>query len=162
MLRSLPVKEPERLVHITRVKPDGKPLSVSYPLFEYFRDNLRSISGAAAQMESNPAIVMGGAEEIVSAELVSGADYSVLGMEPAAGRLLEPSDDVIAPASPAAVISYGYWQRRFGLNPATIGNTFTLQLQHRVFTIVGVTPPRYHGARLGRDPDITLPVSMLL
>ena len=50
-------------------------------------------------------------------------------MEPAAGRLLEPADDAISPASPAAVISYRYWQRRFGLNPAAIGKTFTLQEQ---------------------------------
>src|SRR5260370_32022409 len=144
MLRSLPVKDPERLVQITRVMPDGKPLSVSYPLFQYLRDNMKSISGAAVQMESNPAIVMDGAEELVSAELVSGAHYSLLGIEPAAGgRLLEPADDVIAPGSPAAVISYRYWQRRFGLNPAAIGKTFTVQIQNRVFTIIGVTPPRY-------------------
>ena len=162
ILRSLPAKEPERLVQITRVTAEGKPLSVSYPLFLYFRDNLKTISGAAAQMESNPAIVMDGAEEMVSAELVSGAHYSMLGIEPAAGRLLEPADDVIAPGSPAAVISYRYWQRRLGLNPAAIGKTFTLVIQNRVFTIIGVTPPRYQGARLGRDPDITLPVSMML
>src|SRR5260370_24775533 len=111
MLRSLPVKEPARLVHITRVSPDGKPLSVSYVLFEYFRDKLKSISGAAAEMESNPAIVIDGAEELVDAELVSGDHYSVLQMEPAAGRLLQPTDDVIEPTAPAAVISYRYWQR---------------------------------------------------
>src|SRR5260370_39013910 len=93
MLRSLPVKEPARLVHITRVSPDGKPLSVSYVLFEYFRDKLKSISGAAAEMESNPAIVIDGAEELVDAELVSGDHYSVLQMEPAAGRLPRPPDD---------------------------------------------------------------------
>src|SRR5206468_1032481 len=98
---------------------------------------LKSISGAAAQMESNPAIMMDGAEEILSAELVSGAHYSVLGIKPAAGRLLEPADDVISPESPAAVISYRYWQRRFGLSPAAIGKTFIVQIQNRVFTIVG-------------------------
>lgn len=161
MLRSLPVKEPERLVQITRVTADGMPLSVSYPLFLFFRDNLKAISGASAQMESNPAIVIDGAEELVNAELVSGAHYSTLGIEPAAGRLLEPADDVIAPDSPAAVISYRYWQRRFGLSPAVIGKTFTLQIHNRVITIIGVTPPRYEGARLGRDPDITLPVAMM-
>src|SRR5205807_9452647 len=116
MLRSLPVGDPERLVHITRLRPDGKPANVSYPLFEYFRDNLKSISSATVEMESNPVIVMDNEEEVVNAELVSGAHYRVLGMEPAAGRLLDPADDAIAPASPAAVISYRYWQRRFGLS----------------------------------------------
>jgi hypothetical protein len=83
MLRSLPVKEPARLVQITRLTPTGKPGVVSYPLFQYFRDNLKSISVAAAQMSSNPAILMDGAEEVVNIEMVSGAHYSLLGMEPA-------------------------------------------------------------------------------
>src|SRR6266404_5197577 len=47
MLRSLPVQEPERLVQITRLTPEGKPGVISYPLFQYFRDNLKSISASA-------------------------------------------------------------------------------------------------------------------
>ena len=160
MLQSLPVKDPGRLVQITRLTPEGKPGVISYPLFQYFRDNLKSISGAAVEQSAGPAIVMDGGEEIVTGEFVSGAHFSVLGIEAAAGRLLEPADDVIASDSPAAVISYRYWQRRFGLNPAAIGKTFALRNQ--VFTIVGVTPPRYQGTRLGRDPDITLPLVMML
>jgi predicted permease len=133
---------------------------VSYPLFEHFRDNLKSISDTAVEMSAHPAITMDGAEEFVTAEMVSGTHYSLLGMEPSAGRLLQPEDDGIAPASPAAVISYRYWQRRFGLNSTAIGKTFTLQ--DKVFTIVGVTPPRFEGTRPGRDPDITLPLLMML
>jgi predicted permease len=160
MLRSLPVQAPERLVQITRLQANGKPGVVSYPLFEYFRDNLKSISGSAAEMSADRAITMDGAEELVTAEMVSGVHYSLLGMEPSAGRLLQPADDEIAPASPAAVISYRYWQRRFGLNSTAIGKTFTLG--DKVFTIVGVTPPRFNGTRPGRDPDITLPLLMML
>jgi putative ABC transport system permease protein len=160
LLRSLPVQKPERLVQITRLTPDGKPGVVSYPLFQYFRDNLKSISVAAAEWSGSPTILMDGAEEDVNTEMVSSAHYSLLGIEPAAGRLLEAADDVIAPASPAAVISYQYWQRRFGLSAAAMGKTFTLK--DKVFTIVGVTPPRYQGTRPGRDPDITVPLDMML
>lgn len=160
MLRPMPVREPERLVQITRLMPDGKPGVVSYPLFQYFRDNLKSIAGAEAQVYSRPTITMDGAEDVIGAELVSGDHYSLLGIEPAAGRLLEATDDMSAPASPAAVIGYRYWQRRFGLSPTTIGKTFTLR--NKVFTIVGVTPPRYQGTRPERDPDITLPLSVML
>jgi len=162
MLRSLPVHDPGRLVQIARLASDGTPVSISYPLFETFRDNLKSISGAAAQMESNPAILIDGAEEVVTAELVSGNHFGLLGVEPAAGWLLEPADDVVAAESPAAVISYRFWRERFGLNPAVIGKTFTLQIQNRVFRIAGVTPAGYHGTRLGRDPDITLPFTMIM
>ncbi len=160
MLRSLPVQAPERLVQITRLRPDGKPGVVSYPLFGYFRNNLKSISDSAVELSADRAITMDGAEELVPAEMVSGTHYSLLGMEPSAGRLLQPADDELAPASAAAVISYRYWQRRFGLDSNVIGKTFTLQ--DKVFTIVGVTPPRFEGTRPGRDPDITLPLSMML
>jgi predicted permease len=168
MLRPLPVKDPGRLVQTTRLRPNGKPADVSYPLFQYFRDNMKSISGAAAEMESNPTIEIDGSEELVKAELVSGDHYSVLGITPCAGRLLERADDIISPAAPAAVISYQYWRRRFALNPAAIGKRITLQVQRGAggesesFTIVGVTPPNYEGTRLGTDPDITLPLVMML
>src|SRR6185503_8219943 len=69
-------------------------------------------------------------------------------------------DDAVSPVSPAAVISYQYWQRRFGGDPAAIGKTFAIR--NNVFTIAGVTPPWYQGARTGRDPEITLPLSMML
>jgi predicted permease len=162
MLRPLPVKEPDRLVQTTRLSPEGKPYDVSYALFQHFRRNLKSISASAAQMGRSPAIVMDGAEELVSAEMVSGDHYAVLGIEPAAGRLLEAADDARSPESPAAVIGYQYWQRRFGRNPAVIGKIFTLENPKKVFTIVGVTPRDYEGTRVGSNPDITLPLSMML
>jgi putative ABC transport system permease protein len=162
MLRSLPANDPQRLVQITRIDSTGKPLHVSWQLFRHFRDNMKSISAAAAERTEHPTIVIDGADEVVNAELVSGDHYDVLGVKPVSGRLLESADDEIAPASPAAVISYGYWQRRFGLNPAVIGKTFIAQGHTNVFTIIGVTPPWYHGAVLGNDPDVTVPVAMML
>src|SRR5262249_50591071 len=101
-----------------------------------------------------------GEEEFVTADLVSGDYTIVLGIEPAAGRLLEPSDDVLSPLSPAAVISDRYWQRRFGRSPSAIGTSFTLG--NRTFTIVGVTPPSYQSARPGRVPDLLLPLRMMM
>ncbi len=157
MLRTLPVREPNQLVQITRLL-DGRPGVVSYPLFEYFRDNVKSISSAFAQQTANQAIVIDGEEEFVTTDLVSGGHYGVLGIEPAAGRLLGPADDVLSPASPAAVISDRYWQRRFARSQSAIGATFTLG--DRLFTIVGVTPAWYDSAMAGHVPDLTLPLLM--
>ncbi len=157
MLRTLPVREPDQLVQITRLL-DGRPGVVSYPLFEYFRDNVKAISGAFAQQTATQAIVIDGEEEFVTTDLVSGGHYSVLGIEAAAGRLLGPADDVLSPASPAAVISDRYWQRRFARSPSAIGATFTLG--DRLFTIVGVTPSGYGSAIAGHVPDLTLPLLM--
>jgi len=161
MLRSLPVREPQRLVQITRVDAHGKPLNVSWQLYQYFRDHLKLISAATAEQDARPVIVVGGADEVVSAAFVSGYHYRVLGVEPVAGRLLEPGDNTLASSS-AAVISYGYWLHRFGLNPGALGKTFTIEGHSNLFTIVGVTPPQYHGTVLGNDPDITVPAAMML
>jgi predicted permease len=162
VLRTLPVDAPDRLVQITRLLQDqnGRPGLVSYPLFEYFRDNVKSISGAFAQSSSTQVVIIDGEDEQVTADLVSGSYYTVLGVTPAAGRLLGPADDVLAPTSPAAVISDRYWQRRFGRSPSAIGKTFTLR--DRTFTIVGVSPPSFEGATPGRIPDVMLPLLMTM
>ncbi len=160
MLQSLPVRAPDRLVQINRWSPEGRPYALSYRLFEYFRDNVTSFSGAFAQSGGDQAISIDGEEEFVTAELVSGAYYSVLGIEPAAGRLLGPADDVLSPSSPAAVISDRFWRRRFDRSPSAIGKAITIR--ERIFTIVGVTPPSFQSARAGHIPDIALPLGPMM
>src|SRR5262249_12367761 len=88
MLRTLPVKAPERLAQIARVAPDGGTAAVSYPVFTRLQQTLQSFENAAAELASNPAITIDGVEELVDGEMVSGAYYRVLGVKPAAGRLL--------------------------------------------------------------------------
>jgi len=129
-------------------------------LFEQFRDSVTSISSVFAQGTFDQAITLDGEDEFVTADLVSGVYYVVLGIEPAAGRLLGPGDDVLSPSSPAAVISDRYWQRRFGRSPSAIGKVFNVR--DRAFTIVGVTPPSFEGARPGRVPDLMLPLLMMM
>jgi predicted permease len=164
MLRTLPVKAPDRLVQITRLisggPEQGRPGNVSYPLFEHFRDNVKSISGAFAQGTSDLTIAIEGEDEFVTADLVSGGYFLVLGLEPAAGRLLGPSDDVRSSPAPAAVVTDRYWQRRFGRSRSAIGKTFTAR--DRTFTIVGVTPRPYEGATQGRSPDLLLPLLTMM
>jgi predicted permease len=159
MLRTLPVKDPNRLVQITRAL-NGRPGQVSYPVFEGFRDSIPSISGALAQQSTTQIVEIGGAEEQVAIDLVSGSYFTVLGLEPSEGRLLGPGDDTPAPAALAAVITDRYWQRRFGRSPAAIGATFTLR--DRVFAIVGVTPAGYVGARAGSPPDLFVPLTPMM
>ena len=159
MLRRLPVSEPERLVQLARLR-NGKPAALSYPLFEYFRANVHSLSGAFAMQSSEPAVVVDGVEEFVATDFVSGGYYEVLGIQPALGRLLEPSDDTLAYTSPAAVISDRYWQRRFDRSPLAIGKTLTIR--DREFTIIGVTPPTFMSARVGVAPDLTVPLLLTM
>ncbi len=94
--------------------------------------------------------------ETVSAEVVSGNYYSVLGIAAFAGRIFDSEID--RNPTQVAIISHSYWQRRFASDPAVIGRTF--RWNGRVFTIIGVTPPGLHGVVPGTQPEITLPLSM--
>jgi len=72
------------------------------------------------------------------------------------GRTLTPDDDRPA-ASPAAVVSYGYWKQRLNSDPSAVGRN--VLLNGTSFTIVGVTPPEVFGVRVRRSPDYWLPLA---
>lgn len=153
MLRAMPVQEPERLAQFEVIRADSNRGSFSYQLFTYFREHSQSFTDIFADTSVQPEIAFKGAEERVNAELVSGSYHSVLGLEPAAGRLLNPNDDRAPGVSPVAVISYRYWKRRFALDPGVIGRSFTLN--GSVFTIIGVTPKEF--SALSRGAILKLP-----
>ena len=95
----------------------------------------------------------------VTGELVSGNFYQQLGVQPALGRAIQPSDDDAPGSGPVAVISDGLWARLFGRSPSVIGKT--IQLNLIPITIVGVNPPGFTGAAsVQLSPDVFLPFSM--
>ena len=159
MLRSLPVAEPDRLVLLARVR-EGRPMFVPYRLFELFRDHLKSVSDVTALATTDQTAVIDGDDELVGIDKVSGSYFDLLGVPFAVGRPLSRGDDVLAPETPAAVISDRFWRRRFGGSPAAIGKTVTLR--DRVFTIVGVAPPGFQSIRSDRTPDLMIPLRMTL
>jgi hypothetical protein len=115
MLRPLAVAEPQQLVQFARLRGDGRPGAMSYPLFVYFRDNVRSISGALAQWGSEQAVSVDGQDELLMTAAVTGDYFRVLGVGAAAGRLLTAADEVPVPT--AAVISDSWWLRRSAAPP---------------------------------------------
>ena len=90
--------------------------------------------------------------------LVSGNYFSSLALTPAAGRLLQADDAATPGGRPVAVISYGYWQARFGGVPSAIGET--IRINDVPFTVVGVAPRRFQGTTLGLAFDVWLPATM--
>lgn len=159
MLRMMPVREPERLAQFIKHVPTYGRGAISYPRFEQLRSDLRSFEGLFAHHPlGRREIIVGGQPEMASVELVSGAYYEVLGVNALIGRTLTVEMDRDVGANPMAVISYGFWKRRFGLDPEVIGRTF--RLNRTVFTIIGVTPSEFFGTVVGRAPEITIPVTM--
>src|SRR5215471_5814454 len=103
MLQPLAVSEPDRLVILGRLREDGRPLFLPYRLFEILRERMTSVSGVFAAGTSDQTIVVDGEDELVGVDVVSGSYFETLRVQPAAGRILQPSDDVVAPDAPAAM-----------------------------------------------------------
>src|SRR5215467_1135058 len=132
---------------------------LSYAEFEQLRDHAASFSGVMASqsgLDTWQVRFEKGEWEEARGRLVSGGFFQVLGVSPALGRVFTAGDD--RADSPDAVISYSYWQRRFGGRPDVLGMTFTLRKV--VLTIIGVTPPGFIGETSGQQPDFWLRLRM--
>src|SRR5688572_19537417 len=153
ILKTLPVRDPERLVLLD----DG---SWTNPIWEQIRDRqLQFSDGAAAWSDTRFDLAGGGATEFVEGLWTSGGFFEVLGVPAVLGRSLTVMDDRRSggPDGPVAVISYAFWQRRFGGEATVIGRT--LMLNRVAFTIVGVTPPSFLGPSAGRSFDVAVPLA---
>jgi len=152
LLKSLPVRDPQRLVLLD----DG---SWTNPIWEQVRARQLEISdGAAAWSDVRFDLARAGATEFVEGMWTSGSFFDVLGVPAILGRTFTVADDDRGggPDGPVAVISYAFWQRRFGGEASVIGRTLTLD--RTAFTIIGVTPPSFLGPSQGRSFDVAVPL----
>ncbi len=178
LLKTLPVRKTEELAlfkwangergmrfyHSGTILPEpgtglhvGDPFSV--PAFQQLRAHTQTLSELFAfASRGNLNVSVDGQAEMASGQLVSGNFHNGLGVRPALGRMINNDDDQ-ASANPVAVISYRYWRRRFGLDPAVVGKT--ISVNGAPVSIVGVTPPQfYSGMEVGNSPDFALPLSL--
>src|SRR5262249_5836344 len=148
------------LVSVQRKLSGEQPMrGLSYPDYLELRASAASLSGLAAF--ANASLTPENPKEYVQGQLVSGNFFSLLGVRAIVGRTLTDDDDRVAGVGgrdgPVLVLSYGCWRRRFGSDPAVVGRSIVLNF-HR-YTIVGVAPQDFMGARL--DPiDVWLPLAM--
>jgi putative ABC transport system permease protein len=151
------IAEPERLVQIAR-SYDGAPRwdNWSWPATQTIAREARLLTSVAAY--STSALVVGRGDDVEPAlgQYVSGTYFDLLGVRPALGRLLDPSDEVAPGAHPVVVLSHGLWRRRFGGDPGVVGST--LAIGSAPYEIVGVAPQRFTGVdALGTPPDLWVP-----
>src|SRR5882724_6115508 len=159
LLRSLPVKSPERLVTLKTINPRYSEDVLSYPLYKHVRDTGGIFDGVTASTVVRPLVVaVNGQPETVQIQMVSGNFFSLLGASALAGRTLTSDDDLIPGGHPVAVISYSYWKRRFGLDRSAIGQT--IAVKDTSFTIVGVMPPTFFGVNIDTSADTWMPMMM--
>jgi predicted permease len=162
LLKSLPIPEPDRLVRIALDidTPNGmvsdQPLNAF--LLQSIQKHTKTLSGLFGWSPYDFVLQEDTGLHVYSGAVVSGNTFQVLGIAPAAGRLLTPADDQRGggPDGWAAVISHRFWQQHYHSDPSIIGKHVTLT-DHSV-TIVGVAPKGFEGVFVAMHPDFYLPL----
>jgi hypothetical protein len=171
------------MVNLTLLRDSGAAdYTFSYPDYEAYRDSLDSFSGLIAtnheQMRLSTAgglvsqrtsaaesglgrlgLLPSGASnaEFSSVLVVSENYFQVLGVAALRGRTFDAKSIPEPLASPSVLISENYWQKRFGGDPAVLGET--IQLNGAALRITGITPHDFAGTFIG-VPDFWLPLSL--
>ncbi|MEO6223119.1 MAG: ABC transporter permease [Vicinamibacterales bacterium] len=163
-LRTLPVERPAELARVTIDAGEngrtGRFTSryshLTYPLYERIRDDQHSFASLAAWGPVVLDLATAGESRPAQGIWVSGNFFSTLGVTPALGRLIGPDDDRRDCPSPAAVISYPFWQREYAGRSDVVGRT--IRLDGHPFQVAGVTPATFFGVEVGRQFDVALPI----
>jgi predicted permease len=164
LLRSLPVADPARVFYL---KTTGAPnnasntgdwnTSFSYPVYDALRKQSAAFSDVMAYVPlslDKVAVRIGNSPEEAEGDMVSGNFLSGLGVRLERGRGFNPQDETSH--TPVAVISYGYWTRRFSRNPEVIGQT--LVVKGVPVTVVGIAAQGFEGVEAGHSTDFWIPL----
>ena len=156
VLRFLPVERPGELVLLERrLKSGDTSDNFTNPLWESVRDSQDVFSGVFAWGMERFDLSQGGAVQYADGVLVSGGYFPALGIRPAAGRLISEADDRRG-CTPVAVLSYGFWQSRYGGAQNAVGST--ISLDHQAFQVIGVSQAGFSGLEVGQNIDVAAPI----
>jgi predicted permease len=181
LLRSLPVEDPASLMIVKwRSGPISRGTGHDFVLHSEDGHTYQDSSGVTAAIFPFPAfarlhesftpvfsslfaykpagrvnVIINGEAELAPGEYVSGDFFRGLGIVPAAGRLIDVDDDRVG-ASPVAVLSAGYSQRRFGTGSNSIGQS--ILINNVPYTVIGVTSPQFFGVDPADAPQVYLPM----
>jgi len=156
LLNPLPFPQPEQLVTLSESKPNFATGSISYPNFRDWQKCNHTFSSMAVARMYSFSMTGNGDAELLTAEFVSSDFFPLLGVNPVAGRTFAPGEDRVG-AAPVAMISAGFWRRKFGASPGIVGKAITLD--GKDYTIVGVLPASFDLlVRSFRTSDIYVPI----
>ena len=144
LLRGLPYKSPDRLYHLWEKTPkeEFSKREFSYPDYQDYQQN--NVFEGLAAYTGGPVLLSGNGEpESVGGPRVSANFFSVLGVDPIVGRTFQAGEDQQG-GPKVTVLTYGLWQRKFGGNPAVVGQSLTINGES--YTIIGVLPQSFQFA----------------
>jgi predicted permease len=170
VLRSLPIKDPQQMHFLAFARPGANSeIQFSYPEFAEIQRQTTDVfsgitpfifGGLAGAQNSQSGLTADGVTKPVQTAYVGGEFFSLMGITPAAGRFILNTEGLAAGADPVVVLSYNYWQSRFGGDPATVGKVVSLN-GHPV-TIIGIAPRGFLGPMPVLEFQAYLPLSMFL
>src|SRR5437879_2030022 len=164
--RPLPISGSSRLYVLSRklTGPEGKPIEDGYwatPDFNLMRDAVKDQADLIAISDADRTDITWSTDDDVEKAhvvYVSGNMFPLCGLMPALGRLPVPADDRGSGLAPYAVLSWDYWNHRFGRDPHVLGRS--LHIGDQTFEIIGVGPRDFTGTEKGTVTDTFLPLSM--
>lgn len=162
-LRALPIPHADRILEY-RIETHGtgrtgqfngeRPM-MTYPLYEQLAGQ-RGLGRLFAWGTGGFELADGGESQPTRGLFVTGPLFDIAGVKPAVGRLIAASDDVRGCGTPAAVLSFPFWQSKFGGDPNIQGKS--LKLNGTSFVIAGVTEAGFFGFEVGRAFDVAIPI----
>src|ERR1044071_6134865 len=158
MLQPLPIEKPEQIISLNNSSSNSMFPAFSYPNYKDFRDKNDVFSGLIGYQYAMLSSSYDGVNERLWGYLVTGNYFEVLGVNAAVGRVISPDDDRAPGAHPVTVVSYKYWQQRFGGTPDIIGRDVIVN--GRSYTIIGVAPRDFYGTEIISAPQMWFPIAM--
>lgn len=168
VLRALPIQDPQQMHFLAFSRPGASSeIQFSYPEFSEIQKQTADVfsgitpfifGGLAGEQNSQSGLTADGVTKPVQTAFVGGNFFSLLGIVPAAGRFILATEGKAAGADPVVVLSYNYWQTRFGGDSAIVGKSVSIN-GHPV-SVVGVTPKAFLGPTPLLEIQAYLPLSM--
>ncbi|MBI4893597.1 MAG: ABC transporter permease [Acidobacteria bacterium] len=164
ILRQLPVEKPEDLVQFRMnggrfgsQTGDGTH-TFAYTQYQKFRDRNEVFQGVTGLRVERATLVGPDRSELISATMVAGNYFDVLGVKAHAGRLLRNEDNLRKGAHPVVVLQYDFWRNRFGARPEIVGQE--IRINGQPFTVIGIAARDFQGTDSGLPTNCWLPVMM--
>ena len=159
MLRALPVAAPEEIHAVRRVGYEDDSYLISYPRYRRLKavaPDTTTLAGMSSRVSLYAKV--GDRLQEVSAQLVTGNWFPLLGIGTQAGRPLAPRDETAQGANPVVVLSERFWRIQLGGDPAALGRT--LRVNGADLTVVGIAEAGFTGLTIGAPVDLWIPLTM--
>ena len=153
LFRRAPAAQPDRLVWVTATHgPSRRPRGLSFPDYFDVRARSRQLGGVLAYTHAWLSLG-GGVPERIRGDIITANYFPVLGVAPTLGRAFNADEE--KPGGPrVAMLSDGFWRRRFGADPTILGHPVVIN--GLPFTVVGIAPRGFEGIEINDDAPLAV------